>query len=81
MPEPVSMKIGMYIMAPEPISKAYFINPSHHSTCLYVYAPFIARQRLDKNFTAAKDIHAILEELLDEPFSTLSLSCQRKVDD
>jgi hypothetical protein len=28
------MKLGMYIMAHEPISRAYFINPSHHSVCL-----------------------------------------------
>jgi hypothetical protein len=33
------MKLGMDIMAPEPISTAYFINPSHQSVCLYVYPP------------------------------------------
>jgi hypothetical protein len=38
MSEPVFMKIGMYIMAPEPISRAYFINPIHRSACLYVYS-------------------------------------------
>jgi hypothetical protein len=27
----------MYIIAPEPISTAYFINPFHQSVCLYVY--------------------------------------------
>jgi hypothetical protein len=37
MPEPVFMKLGMCIMAPQPISVAYFINPSHQSVCLYVY--------------------------------------------
>jgi hypothetical protein len=26
------MKLGMYIMAPEPISTAYFINPSTSNT-------------------------------------------------
>jgi hypothetical protein len=26
-----------YITTPEPISTAYFLNPSHHSVCLYVY--------------------------------------------
>jgi hypothetical protein len=40
MPEPILIKLGMYIMAPEPISKAYFINPSHHSVCLYVYPSY-----------------------------------------
>jgi hypothetical protein len=37
MSEPIFMKLSMYMMAPEPISKAYFINPSHQSACLYVY--------------------------------------------
>jgi hypothetical protein len=37
MPERVFMKLGLYIMAPEPISTANFINPSHQSLCLYVY--------------------------------------------
>jgi hypothetical protein len=57
------MKLGMYIMAPEPISTAYFTNPSHQSVCLHMYPyycwqsygsvkcilPFIARQRLGKH--------------------------------
>jgi hypothetical protein len=55
MPGPIFMKIGMYIMAPEPISVAYFIHPSHLSVCLYLYAPIVARQRLGKNVTAAKN--------------------------
>jgi hypothetical protein len=37
MAEPVFMKHGMYILAPEPITLAYFVNPSHQSVCLYVY--------------------------------------------
>jgi hypothetical protein len=35
--EPVFMKLVMYIVTPESISVAYFINPSHQSVCLYVY--------------------------------------------
>jgi hypothetical protein len=35
-PEPVFTKLDVYIMAPEPISAAYFINPSHQSVCLYI---------------------------------------------
>jgi hypothetical protein len=46
MPEPVLMKLDMYIMAPELISTAYFINPSRQSVCLHVYPPIIARQRI-----------------------------------
>jgi hypothetical protein len=37
MSEPVFIKFGMYTIVPELISKAYFINPSHQSVCLYVY--------------------------------------------
>jgi hypothetical protein len=51
--EPIFINLGMYIMAPKPISTAYFINPSHQSMCLYVYPSMIVRQRLGKNFTAA----------------------------
>jgi hypothetical protein len=38
MPEQIFMKLCMHIMimATEPISTAYFINPSHQSVCLYV---------------------------------------------
>jgi hypothetical protein len=39
MPEPVFMKLGMYIMAREPILTAYFINASHQSVCLYMCIP------------------------------------------
>jgi hypothetical protein len=40
MPEPIFMKLGMYVMEPESISTAYFINLSHQSMCLYVYIPY-----------------------------------------
>jgi hypothetical protein len=53
MPEPIFMKLGTYIMAPELISRAYFINASHQS--VYV-SPVIARQRLNKNITAAIEL-------------------------
>jgi hypothetical protein len=47
------MKPGMYAMARETISTAYFINPSHQS----VYLPTFAKQRLGKNVTAATNTH------------------------
>jgi hypothetical protein len=56
--EPVFMKLGMYIMAPEPISLVYFIISSHQSVCLYVYTLFVVRQRFGKNVTAAKNTYA-----------------------
>jgi hypothetical protein len=68
MSEPVFMELGMYIMAPESISIAYFINPSHQSLCLYLYPPIVARQRLNKNVTAATNTHITVEELLDAFF-------------
>jgi hypothetical protein len=43
MPELIFMKISMCIMAPEHISAAYFINPSHQSVCLHVYPAIVAR--------------------------------------
>jgi hypothetical protein len=66
----------MYITAPEPTSTAYFINPSYQSLCLYMYSPIVARQRLGKNFIAAKITHETIEELLDASFSMLSVSYQ-----
>jgi hypothetical protein len=42
------LKLGMYIMLPEPILTAYFINPSHRSVCLYL---------LCKNVPAATNTH------------------------
>jgi hypothetical protein len=37
MPATIFMKLGMYIIAPEPISTVYLKNSSHQSVCLYVY--------------------------------------------
>jgi hypothetical protein len=79
--KPMFMKLGIYIMAPEPISTAYFENPSHQSVCLYVYPPVVARQQLSKKVTASTTIQATVEELLDVSFSMLSGSSQRKVGD
>jgi hypothetical protein len=75
------MKLGMYIIAPELISTAYFINLSHQSVCLYTYPHIVARQRLGKNVIAATNTHATIEELLEASFSVRSVSYQRKVGD
>jgi hypothetical protein len=64
MPEPISIKLGMYIMAPEPISTAYLINP-HQSVCLYVY---VARQQLGKIVTDAMNTHTAIEDCLTRRF-------------
>jgi hypothetical protein len=46
----------IYIMAPEPILRAYFINPYRQFVWLYVYPTIVARQRLGKNVTAATNV-------------------------
>jgi hypothetical protein len=45
---PIFMKPGMRIMATDPISTTYFINPSHHTVCMSI-SPVSARQRLGKH--------------------------------
>jgi hypothetical protein len=72
------MELGTYIMASEPISTAYFINPSHQCLCLYVYSPIVARQRLGKNVTAATNTKETIEELLDPLFSMRSCRVKGK---
>jgi hypothetical protein len=52
-------------MTPEPISTAYFINPSHQSVCLYVHPLSLLGNGSVKNVTAATNTYATIEELLD----------------
>jgi hypothetical protein len=85
------MKFRMYIMASEPMTTSYFINPSHQSVCLYVYptivagqridknSPIVARQRLGKIVTMATNTHATTEELM-AASSVWPMSYQKKVD-
>jgi hypothetical protein len=81
MPEPIFIKLGMYIMAPKPSSMAYYINPSYQSVCLYVNPLITARQQLGKNVTTATNTDATIEELLDTSFSMRPISYQRKAGD
>jgi hypothetical protein len=76
MPKPAFMKIGMYVLVPEPIWTAYIINASHKSVCLYVY---VVRRQRGKNITAARNTHTTIAELLDASFSIWSVSYQRRV--
>jgi hypothetical protein len=41
--EPIFMKLGMYIVPPEPISTAYLMNSVRQSMCRYVYVLVVAR--------------------------------------
>jgi hypothetical protein len=53
MAEPICVKLGMYVMAPESILTLYFENPSHRSVFVCVYPPVVARQLFAKNVTVA----------------------------
>jgi hypothetical protein len=39
----------MYIMAIQPISKAYFINPNHQSMCLYVIPSYRGNEYINNS--------------------------------
>jgi hypothetical protein len=56
MPEPISVKLRMHTMAPEPLSTAYFINPISLCACICI-PPIVTRQRLSKHFPAATNTH------------------------
>jgi hypothetical protein len=83
MPEPVFMKRGMYIMAPELISTAYYINSSRQfvCVCVYIYSTTFARKRLLEKVTATANTNTTIGELLDASYSMLSVTYQRKVGD
>jgi hypothetical protein len=53
LPHPIFMKLGMYIMTPEPISTDCFINPSNQSVCICMLigsgsVKILPRQRIHK---------------------------------
>jgi hypothetical protein len=73
MHKPVFMKLGMYIMAPEPISAAYFINPSHHSVCLNVYPTLSLLGNGSVDTFPWQRIQTTIEELLEASFSIRSV--------
>jgi hypothetical protein len=75
------LKFDMYIMAPDPILIAYFINPSLQSVCLYVYPHGVARQWLGESIIAAMNIRLPVEELLDELFPIWCVITRKAVGD
>jgi hypothetical protein len=72
------MKLGVCIMAPKILSKAYFIQIPPIILCLYVYPLIVASQGLGKHVTAATNTHATRGELLDASFYIRSVSYQIK---
>jgi hypothetical protein len=77
MPEPIVMKLGIYIMAPEPISTTDFINPSHQTV---MGGPLSLLGNGSVNTFPLQRIHAT-ETLLTVLFSVRSVSYQRNVGD
>jgi hypothetical protein len=91
MPESVFMKLGMHIMAPEPISTAVlhkFLPSVCVSVCVSLLSllrkgsvkcisPFIARKRLGKNVLAATNTHNKGMTVV-ASFSMQSVSYQRE---
>jgi hypothetical protein len=55
MPQPVFKKVGMNIMAVEPISEAHFINPSHQSVSVWASPHFVASQQLSTHVSVTKN--------------------------
>jgi hypothetical protein len=66
------MKLGIYVMAPESISTAYFINPSNQYVS-YVIPTIVARQRLGNNVTLTTNTQATIEQLLGASFPMRSV--------
>jgi hypothetical protein len=77
MSEPIFGVFGMYIMAHEPLSTAYFINPFHQSACLYVYHRVLLLGNGSVDMFPWQRIHASTEELWEASFSIESLSYHR----
>jgi hypothetical protein len=55
--EPICLKLGMYTMAPEPISTAYFRNLSISLCAVCVSSTIAARQRLGRHIAVATNTH------------------------
>jgi hypothetical protein len=65
--EPITMKLGMYVMTPGPISTEYFMET-------------FARKQLDLNITSKNNTHTI-EEFLDSSIYVWPVLYQRKLVD
>jgi hypothetical protein len=69
MPEPIFMKLGMYIILPNPIWTAYFINPFHQCVCVSVFlSPLSLLCNGSLNTFLRQRIHAPIEDKLDAFF-------------
>jgi hypothetical protein len=84
MAEPIFMKLGIYNIAPEPISTAYFMNPP--SVCVYMRISLsllgnglvkitlsLLGSTLIKMLPRQTDMHTTVKELLDASYSMQSV--------
>jgi hypothetical protein len=73
------MKFGIHTTAPEPISTAYFINPSHQSlrVCICIRLSLLGNGSV--NALPRQRMQATVEELLDASFFIWSVLYQRRV--
>jgi hypothetical protein len=76
MPEPIFIKLcRIYIVAPEPISKAHFINPYHKPVSVCVF-PLSLLGNGSVNTFPRQRIHVTIANLLDASFSIRSVLYQ-----
>jgi hypothetical protein len=73
MSEPIFTKLSICIVAPDTISKAFSINPSHQSICVLLLG-----NGLVKTFPR-QQIHVTIQETLDPSFFVQSVSYQWSV--
>jgi hypothetical protein len=74
MPQPIFMKPDIYIMAPEPISMAYYISSCHQSMCLCCIPLSLLGNSSVNNFPAHW-IHATIK-VFDTSFTMWSVSSE-----
>jgi hypothetical protein len=81
MPEPNFIKLNIYVMTPDPILAAYFINPTHQSACLYVYPKSLLDNGSVRTFLLQRMHATVIEELLDASLYVQPILYETKVDD
>jgi hypothetical protein len=74
------MKLGMYIMANEPLSTANLTNPSHHckATAWFSASFHLVLGNGSANMIPWQQIHATIQELFVSSFSMWSMSYQKQ---
>jgi hypothetical protein len=74
------MELGMHVIASEPISTVYFIDPSHQPVCLYVI-PLSLLGNGSVKLHRGNEKNQQIEEMLDASYSMRPIPHRRKVGD